>query len=180
MYPICPHHECAHFRLFLPFSIFLARHAPCSAPPCTPDAGTNGLYLACCLCILVSMTHMPRGRTKAPTYRELAQSQCGQFCHFGTCGLSPGHHHALAYGDIEKPSTRGPTLDSHWVPHRTLSPVSKPIWRNALGDIFIFGSFLGMSNHPFWNPNFSPPCGQLAAPYLYAHEEPGPKFKSHT
>ena len=23
---------------------------------------------------------------------------------------------------------------------------------------------------PFWDPNFNPPCGQLAAPYLYAHE----------
>ena len=27
---------------------------------------------------------------------------------------------------------------------------------------------------PFWDPNFTPPCGQLAAPYLYAHKEPGP------
>ena len=30
---------------------------------------------------------------------------------------------------------------------------------------------------PFWDPNFSPPCGQLAAPYLSAHEESGPNFK---
>ena len=30
---------------------------------------------------------------------------------------------------------------------------------------------------PFWDPNFTPPCGQLAAPYLYAHTEPGPNFK---
>ena len=30
---------------------------------------------------------------------------------------------------------------------------------------------------PFWDPNFTPPCGQLAAPYLYAHEESGPNFK---
>ena len=30
---------------------------------------------------------------------------------------------------------------------------------------------------PFWNPNFSPPCGQLAAPYLYAHEESEPNFR---
>ena len=29
----------------------------------------------------------------------------------------------------------------------------------------------------FWDPNFTPPCGQLAAPYLYAHKEPGPNFK---
>ena len=30
---------------------------------------------------------------------------------------------------------------------------------------------------PFWDSNFSPPCGQLAAQYLYAHKEPGPNFK---
>ena len=31
---------------------------------------------------------------------------------------------------------------------------------------------------PFWDPNFTPPCGQLAAPYLYAHREPGPVVHS--
>ena len=30
---------------------------------------------------------------------------------------------------------------------------------------------------PFWYPNFTPPCGQLTAPYLYAHKEPGLNFK---
>ena len=31
---------------------------------------------------------------------------------------------------------------------------------------------------PFWDPNFTPPpCGQLAAPYLYAYREPGPNSK---
>ena len=30
---------------------------------------------------------------------------------------------------------------------------------------------------PFWDPNFTPPCGQLAAPYLYAHKEPRPQFQ---
>ena len=30
---------------------------------------------------------------------------------------------------------------------------------------------------PFWDPNFTPPSGQLAAPYLYAHEKLGPNFK---
>ena len=24
---------------------------------------------------------------------------------------------------------------------------------------------------PFWDPNFTPPCGQLAAPYLFAHKK---------
>ena len=30
---------------------------------------------------------------------------------------------------------------------------------------------------PFWDTNFTPPCGRLAAPYLYAHGESGPNFK---
>ena len=33
---------------------------------------------------------------------------------------------------------------------------------------------------PFWDPNFTPPCGRLAAPYLYAHRDPGPNFKLYT
>ena len=33
---------------------------------------------------------------------------------------------------------------------------------------------------PSWDPNFTPPCGRLAAPYLFAHEEPGPNFKLYT
>ena len=33
---------------------------------------------------------------------------------------------------------------------------------------------------PFWDPNFTPPCGHLAAPYLSAHEEPGPNSKLYT
>ena len=31
--------------------------------------------------------------------------------------------------------------------------------------------------NPFWDPNFTPPCGLLAASYLYAHKEPGLNFK---
>ena len=34
---------------------------------------------------------------------------------------------------------------------------------------------------PFWDPNFTPPpCGQLVAPYLYAHRGPGPNFTLYT
>ena len=50
------------------------------------------------------------------------------------------------------------------------------------GDILLgappnFGSFRAAKMTPFWDPNFTPPCGQLAATYLYAHEEPGLNFK---
>ena len=33
---------------------------------------------------------------------------------------------------------------------------------------------------PFWDPNFPLPFGQLAAPFLSAHREPGPKSKLYT
>ena len=50
------------------------------------------------------------------------------------------------------------------------------------GDILLgappnFGSFRAAKMTHFWDPNFTPPCGQLAAPYLYAHGEPGPNLK---
>ena len=33
---------------------------------------------------------------------------------------------------------------------------------------------------PFGDLNFTTPCGQLAAPYLYAHRKPGPNLKLYT
>ena len=38
----------------------------------------------------------------------------------------------------------------------------------------------GSQNDPILDPNFPLPCGQLAAPFLYAQREPGPKFKLYT
>ena len=60
--------------------------------------------------------------------------------------------------------------------------IRSPSWR---GDILLgappnFGSFRAAKMTPFWDPNFTPPCGQLAAPYLYAHEEPGLNSKLYT
>ena len=135
--------------------------------------------MVCGLCILVPVTHMPHGWTEAHTHGELAQKECGQFCHFGTCGVNSRQHHAVAYGDLWEPGTCGPTLDCHWVSHRGVSPVSKPPWRYALGDTFLFGSFSGMSNRPFSDPNFSRPCGQLAAPYLSQVFYLGRSVRSH-
>ena len=145
------------FGHFLPFSIFLARRALCSAPPCTPDAWTNRPHMVCSSCTLVPMSHTALGRTEAPSHKDLCQGGCGQFCHFGTCECNSGYDHTMAHRDLWEPSTCGPTLDSHWLPQRKLSPVSKPSWRNTLGNIFILGSFLGMPNHPFLGPQFQPP-----------------------
>ena len=87
---------------------------------------------------------------------------------------------SMASGDLWEPSMCGPTMDTHWVPHRILGFVSKPSWRNTLGDIFIFRPFWGMPNHPILDPNFSPPCRLMATPFLQAHEESGPNSKFHT
>ena len=66
---------------------------------------------------------------------------------------------------------------------------SRMEWRigspSRRGDILLgappnFGSFRAAKMTPFWDPNFTPPCGQLAAPSLYAHGEPGPKFTLYT
>ena len=56
-------------------------------------------------------------------------------------------------------------------------PISKPAWRYTIGSTPDFGSFRAAKKTPFWNPNFPLPCGQLAAPFLYAHREPGPNPK---
>ena len=54
--------------------------------------------------------------------------------------------------------------------------------RSRRGDILLgappnFGSFRAAKMTPFWDPNFTPACGQLAAPYLFAHEKPEPTFQ---
>ena len=136
--------------------------------------------MVCCLCVLVTTAHMPRWWTNAPTHKEPTQGECGQFCHFGTCALSLGHHHAMASGELWEPSVCRPTLSSHRVPHRMLGPVSKPSWRTTLGDIFVFGTFCGMPNHPILDPDFSPSCGLLATPYLHTHMEFGPNSEYYT
>ena len=59
-------------------------------------------------------------------------------------------------------------------------PISKPAWRYTIGSTPNFGSFQAAKMTPFCDPNFNPPCGQLAAPYLPAHKEPGPNFESYT
>ena len=58
--------------------------------------------------------------------------------------------------------------------------ISKPAWRYTIGSPPNFGSFRAAKMTPFWDPNFNPPSGQLAAPYLFAHREPGPDSKLYT
>ena len=168
------------FGHFEPFSIFSARRAPCSASSCTPDSWTNGSYMTWVLWTLVPMVHTPRGRSGATFVRVLAQSECGQFCHFGICGPNWDCHQA---GGMEISESQGHG-SLRWTPGGSLME-----WRirspSRRGDILLgappnFGSFRAAKMTPFWDPNFAPPCGQLAAPYLYAHKEPGPNFRLYT
>ena len=71
-------------------------------------------------------------------------------------------------------------MDSRWIAYGMADPISKPAWRYTIGSTPNFGSFQAAKMTPFWDPNFNPPCGQLAAPYLYAHREPGPNSKLYT
>ena len=47
---------------------------------------------------LVPMVHTPRGPSGATFVRVLAQSECGQFCHFGICGPNWHCHQAKGMG----------------------------------------------------------------------------------
>ena len=71
-------------------------------------------------------------------------------------------------------------LDSRWIAYGMADPISKPAWRYAIGSTPNFGSFRAAEMTPFRDPNFNPPCVQLAVPYVYAHKEPEPNFRLYT
>ena len=58
--------------------------------------------------------------------------------------------------------------------------ISRRTWRYTIGDTFNFGSFWVTKLIPFWDPNFTPRCGQLVVLYLFDFEEPGPDLESCT
>ena len=132
------------------------------------------------LCILVPMVHTPRGRSGATFVKALAQSECGQFCHLAF--VDP-------IGIVTTPSGMQ-IFESQghgslcWTPggivYGTANPISKPAWRYTIGSTSNFGSFRAAKMTRFWDPNFPLPCGQLAAPFIFAHREPGPNSKLYT
>ena len=132
------------------------------------------------LCILVPMVRTQRERSGATFVKALAQSECGQFCHFGICGPNWDRHHAKWHGDLREPRAWQSQLDCRWMAYGMADRIFKPAWRYAIGSTPSFGSFRAAKMTPFWDPNFPLPCGQLAAPFLSAHREPGPKFKLYT
>ena len=132
------------------------------------------------LCILVPMFHTPLGRSGATVVKALAQSECGQFCHFGICGPNWDHHHTGWHEDLWEPKAWESLLNSKWISYGMADLISKAGWRNTIGSTPSFGSFRAAKMTPFWDLNFTPHCGQLAAPYLHAHREPGPNSTLYT
>ena len=61
------------------------------------------------------------------------------------------------------------------------NPISKPAWRYTVGSTPEFWLISSSQNDPLSGPQFPPPpYGQLAAPYLSVHTEPGPNSKLYT
>ena len=152
------------FGHFEQFSTFSARRAPCSATSCTPDAWTNGPYMTWVLCILVPMAHTPRGRSGATFVKVLAQSECGQFCHFGICGPNWDCHHAEWHGDDCKPSAWQSSLDPRWIVYGMADPISKLAWRYTIGSTPKFWLILSSQNDPLLGPQFQPPVWSIGGP----------------
>ena len=159
------------FGHFEQFSIFSARRALCSAHPCTPDAWPNGPYMTWMLCILVPMVHIPRGRSGATFVKVLAQSECGQFCHFGNCGPNWDRHHAEWHGDLWGPRAWKSQFCSWWIVYGMADPISKPAWRYTIGSTPNFGSFRAAKITPFLGPQFQPPVWSIGGPISLCPQE---------
>ena len=155
---------CAVSAIFWQFSTFSARRAPCSAPSCTPDSWTNGPCMTWVLWTLVPMVHTPRGRGGATFVRVLAQSECGQFCHFGICGPHWDCHHAEWHGDLWEPRAWESVLHSWWIAYGMADPISKPAWRYTIGGTPEFWLILSSQKDPLLGPQFHPPVRSIGGP----------------
>ena len=152
------------FGHFEQFSTFSARRAPCSATSCTPDAWTNGPYMTWVIWTLVPMTRTPHGRSGATFVKVLAQSECGQFCHFCICGPDWDRHHADWHGYLCEPSARESLLDSWWIVYGMADPISKPAWRYTVGSTPEFWLILSSQNDPLLGPQFHPSVWSIGGP----------------
>ena len=116
------------------------------------------------LCILVPMTHTPRGRSGATFVRVLAQSECGQFCHFGICGFNWDCHHAEWHEDLWEPKAWESSFNSRWIAYRMADLISKPAWRYTIGSTPEFWLILSSQNDPLLGPQFHPPVWSIGGP----------------
>ena len=97
----------------------------------------------------------------------LAQSECGQFCHFGICGPNWDCHHARWHGNLQKPRAWESLLDVYGM----AESISEPALRYTIGGTPEFWLISGSQNVPLlgpqlhhprvvnWRPHFSMPTG---------------------
>ena len=93
------------------------------------------------LCILVTMVRTPRGRSGATFVKLLAQSECGQFCHFGICGPNRDCDHAEWHGGLWEPKSWESQLDSWWIAYGMADWIPKLAWRYTIESTLDLGSF---------------------------------------
>ena len=93
------------------------------------------------LWILVTMVRTPRGRSGATFVKVLAQSEFGQFCHFGNCGPSLDCQLAEWHEDLWEPSAWESSSDSRLIAYGMADPISKLAWRYTIEGTPNFGSF---------------------------------------
>ena len=116
------------------------------------------------LCILVPMVHTPRGRSGATFVGVLAESEFGQFCHFGICGPNWDCHHAEWHGDLRGPKAWESLLDSWWIAYGMADPISKLAWRYTIGSTPRFWLISSSQNDPLLGPQFHPPVWSIGGP----------------
>ena len=110
------------------------------------------------------MVHTPRGRSGATFVRMLAQSDCGQFCHFGICGANWDCHHSKWHGDLWEPSAWESSLDSRWMAYGMADRISKPAWRYTIGSTPELWLISSSQNDPLLGPQFPPPVWSIGGP----------------
>ena len=108
------------------------------------------------LSILVPMVHKPRGQSRATFVKVLAQSEYGQFCHFGICGPNWDCHHAEWHGDLWEPRAWEYQLNSWWIAYGIADPISKPAWRYTIGSTPELWLVSSSQNDPLLGPQFHP------------------------
>ena len=129
------------------------------------------------ICILVPMVHTPRGRSGATFVKALAQSECGQFCHFGICGPNWHFHHAEWHGDLWEPSAWESLLDSWWIAYGMGDPISKPARRYTIGSTPEFWVISSSQNDPLLGPQFHPPVWSIGGPISLCPQRARTKFQ---
>ena len=106
---------------------------------------------------LVPMVDTPRGRSEATFVRVLAQSEYGQFCHFGICGPNWDCHHTKWHEDLLEPGAWESLFDCWWIAYGMADPISKQAWRYTIGSTPKFWLISSSQNDPLLGPQFHPP-----------------------